>query len=156
MKINEGKGIILSRDRTETRPGKSLDGEFQKIMEQVARAGDNPKAVEPNIIDPLLNGIKISPVNQIDNQSHPTERQLVINELQETMDLVDFYAAKLADPSRPLSTIDPLIGHLEQRMENLKAMESTPGLPDKLKPIVSDMVITIGAEITRYKSGNYS
>lgn len=157
MKINEEKGITVSPDMTQTQSRKSVDGEFQKIMEQVIQTGENKDAAKANVIDPLLNGIKfLSGTKGIEAQSHAREKQVVINELQETMDLVDFYASKLADPSRPLPTIDPLIGHLEQRLENLKAIESAPGLPDQLKPIISDMVITIGAEITKFKSGSYS
>jgi len=157
MKINEGNGITVSQDITQAQSRKSVDGEFQKIMEQVIQAGDSKDAARANVIDPLLNGIKLlTGTKGIDAQSHSMEKKLVINELQETMDLVDFYASKLADPSKPLSTIDPLIGHLEQRLENLKTIESVPGLPDQLKPIISDMVITIGTEITKYKSGSYS
>ena len=157
MKINEGKGINVSQDITQTQSRKSVDGEFQKIMEQAIQVGDNKGAARANVIDPLLNGIKLlSGTKGIDAQPHSMEKQVVINELQETMDLVDFYASKLADPAKPLSTIDPLIGHLEQRLENLKTIESAPELPDQLKPIISDMVITIGTEITKYKSGSYS
>jgi len=157
MKINEGKGITVSPDINQAQSRKSLDGEFQKIMEQAIKAGETNSAAKANAFDPLLNGIKILTGTQgIEDQSQAMGKQLVISEIQETMDLVDFYASKLADTSQPLSTIDPLIGHLEQRLENLKTIQSTQGLPDQLKPIISDMVITIGAEITKYKNGIYS
>ena len=157
MEINEGKGITISQDITPTQSRKSVDSEFRKIMEQAIQAGDKKAAAKANVIDPLFDGVKLLTGTEGKNkQSLSSEKQVVINELQETMDLVDFYVSKLADPSKPLSTIDPLIGHLEQRLENLKTIESAPGIPDQLKPIISDMVITIGTEITKYKSGIYS
>ena len=157
MKINEGNGVNISRDMTQSQTRKPMGGEFQKIMDQAIQAGNAKGPASPGAVDPLLNGRQVFPaISIIDQQSALTESQQLINSLKETMDLVDFYAARLADPSRPLDTIDPLVGHLEQRLESLKEMESAPGLPDKLKPIISDLVITLGTEITRYKSGTYS
>jgi hypothetical protein len=38
----------------------------------------------------------------------------------------------------------------------LRRMEVDPGLPEKLKPIVSDLGLTIGKEVAKFKRGDYS
>ena len=79
----------------------------------------------------------------------------LVDELLETLDLVDFYSSKLADSSISSSGLTPLINHLEDRMEGLKGMESAPETSEKLRSVISDMVITIGAEVAKFKRGDY-
>ena len=85
-----------------------------------------------------------------------SERERVIGLLEETLDLVDFYAGKLGDPASPVRGLGPLVEHLEERLEGLKGIQSTPGVPEGLQPILSDLALTLGTEIAKFKRGDYA
>ena len=94
-------------------------------------------------------------IDNVGGQFDIPDKRKMIDALQETLDLVDFYAGKLGDSSKDVTGLEPLIGHLEDRLETLRQMGSAPGIPEKLSPVISDMTITIGAEIERFKRGDY-
>ena len=84
-----------------------------------------------------------------------TDRGQVIGALGETLDLVDFYASKLGDSSLPASGLTPLIDHLEDRLKMLEDMESAAEIPEKMSSVLSDLKITIGTEIAKFRRGDY-
>ncbi|MBN1625125.1 MAG: hypothetical protein JW944_01260, partial [Deltaproteobacteria bacterium] len=133
------------------------DSDFKKIMEQVSSAFEKkePFANRENS-GPVVNGISIlHGTEYIKEPLDVAGKDYMIEELKETLNLVDFYASKLSDSSLPATGLTPLVNHLEDRMETLREIESAPGTPVKLKSIISDMTITIGAEIARFKRGDY-
>jgi hypothetical protein len=52
--------------------------------------------------------------------------------------------------------LSPLIGHLEEKMEALSHLESNPDFPGSLRPVVSDLLVTVGTEIAKFKRGDYA
>jgi len=158
MKINEGQGSILQQTHKNMDKGRPQETDFKKIMDQTMLQAGKKGGIDPyRNLEPAIDGIRIHHgAEEIREPFKMVEKQQVIGEIQQTLDIIDFYAAKLADSSLSISGITPLIGHLEDKMETLRSMESAAGMPEKLRPIISDMVITIGTEIAKFKRGDYS
>ena len=158
MKIYEGQGSILQEIHKNMDKKGPKETDFKKIMDQTMLPAGKKGDIDPHRnLEPALDGIRINHgAEEIREPFKMVEKQQVIGEIQQTLDIIDFYAAKLADSSLSISGITPLIGHLEDKMETLRSMESAAGMPEKLRPIISDMVITIGTEIAKFKRGDYS
>lgn len=158
MKVYESQNAMLHGTQKRL-PGKGAEsGEFQKVMDQVRLQSDKtegvttqaPLGVAPGGVHILEGAQKLrEPLGVV-------ETKQVVEGLEQTLDIVDFYAAKLSDTSFPLREMNPIIGHLEERLEGMRSLEATPGLPDHLKSILSDAVITIGTEIAKFRRGDYS
>ena len=157
MKINEGQGSILQQTHKNMDKERPKETDFKKIMDQTMLQVGKKGGIDPYLnLEPALDGIRIHHgAEEIREPFKMVEKQQVIGEIQQTLDIIDFYAAKLADSSLSIAGITPLIGHLEDKMETLRSMESAAGMPEKLRPIISDMVITIGTEIAKFKRGDY-
>jgi hypothetical protein len=84
------------------------------------------------------------------------EKAGVLRDLEQTLDLCDFYAAKLTDRSFPVHDMDSLVGHLEERLEGLRALKNEPVITGKLKDIVSDMILTVGRETAKFRRGDHT
>jgi hypothetical protein len=155
MKVYEGQGSIIQQANT-TLKNKNNDGsDFQKIMDEM-NSGIENKGITPGQLPPVDNGIQIiHGIEKINGDSDLSAKEKIVNDLQNTLDMVDFYSKKLADSSMSVSDLDPLVSHLEDRMGTLKDLESSSDTPEKVRPVISDMVITIGAEIAKFRRGDY-
>lgn len=158
MKVHEGQGPVLPQAQKDVKKKGAGEGDFQKIMQEASLQTEakEGKALH-GIKQPPPSGIRfIKGAEEIQETPKELERKQVIDELQQTLDLVDFYAAKLADSSLPASGMNPLIDHLEDRLSNLRSMETNTELPEPLKPVISDMLVTIGTEIAKFRRGDYA
>ena len=158
MKINESQSTVLQHARGNAAQKGAEGNEFQKVMEQVISGADQKvEAPRAGNLGPAADGIQIHyGASGVGDVTAAVQSKQVVEELQQTLDLIDLYAGRLADSSQSISRISPLISHLEERMDNLRHMESDPGFPGKLKPIVTDVVMTIGTEIAKFKRGDYA
>lgn len=157
MKVYEGQIPVLPGSPKDAQKKAAGESDFQKIMDQ-ARVEFHKKEQSPakGVTGPVESIQLTSGPDHVVNPGGISERKELIRELQTTLDLVDFYAVKLADSKLATSAISPLVSHLEDRLEVMRNMESNPGLPDKLRPVIADMVITIGTEIAKFRRGDYS
>ncbi|MBW2609248.1 MAG: hypothetical protein JRC68_02760 [Deltaproteobacteria bacterium] len=157
MKIYEGQGLIPPQTNKGNHKTGAKESDFKKIMDQVSsQPGQKEAIANKENIGPVEGGIRIlQGVEEIQGPLNVGEKNKVVKVLQETLDLVDFYSARLDDKSLPAKGMTPLISHLEDRLETLRTMESAPGMPEKLRPILSDLTITIGTEIAKFKRGDY-
>ena len=132
--------------------------DFQQVMKEVKgqteAAGVSVPQVRSSASPEALNVIQGVRILQTGKEGRL--KADVLDELQTSLDLVDFYASKLADKSMPASRMDPLVGHLEDRLTKLKDLEATPELPEKLKSILSDLTLTIGKEVAKFRRGDYA
>jgi poly-D-alanine transfer protein DltD len=156
MKVYENLGPVLPISPKNTHKNGAKEDEFQQIMDQVqAGAMKSEETANPGSIAPQSLDVRI--LQRTEQPGSSTQvKQLVLNELRSTLDLVDFYAEKLGNTSLPVTDLDPLVEHLDERLKNLQNMESAKGLPDKLRPIVNDVVVTLGTEIAKFRRGDYS
>lgn len=157
MKVYEGQGPVLPQIKKKINKDGTGGNDFKKIMDEIGFQAEKKEGIHLHKnLEPVADGVHIiHGADKIQDPSKIVEKNMVLEELRQTLDIVDFYAAKLADSSFSIREMTPLISHLEERMENLRSMELTPDLPGKLRPIISDTVITVGTEIARFKRGDY-
>lgn len=157
MKVYEGQGPILQQAGKQTKKNRSNENDFRRIMDQINSPIDRKDViVDRKGVRPVIDGIDIvRGIEKAQAAFDVTDKEQVVGALKETLDLVDFYSSKLADSSLNARGLTPLINHLEERLAALQSMESYPDMPDKMKPVISDLEITIGTEIERFKRGDY-
>ncbi|MFO7784303.1 MAG: hypothetical protein ACQET7_08645 [Thermodesulfobacteriota bacterium] len=133
------------------------EGRFQKIMEQVAgKDRVQGVGVQSALGMPAPDGVQLIPGLEKPGAAHSGgAKDMLLGEIRETLDMIDRYAAGLGNTSMPASDMKPLVEHLEGRLESLRRMEAAPELPDKLRSVVSDLVITIGMETAKFGRGDY-
>lgn len=158
MKITETRhGQPPESSLKKTGNSSSTGTSFQKVMEQMNHQGQ-ASTTETKGMSPALppDGVQIIKGPEPVHNSLPSERkEMVLRELGETLDMIDSYAAGLKNSSIPASDMKPLMEHLEGRMENLAHMQADPDLPEGLRTIISDLAVTIGAEVAKFERGDY-
>ncbi|MBN1102061.1 MAG: hypothetical protein JXL84_01465 [Deltaproteobacteria bacterium] len=158
MKVYEGQGVIPNPMVKKGAPKSSGEREFQRIMDQMLPAGEDGNAIGIKGSRELVpEGIQfIGGLEGIHEASGAVKRGQVLEELEQSLDLVDFYAAKLADRSLSVADLEDLVAHMEERVAALRDLESTPGLPERLKGILSETMLTVGTEVARFRRGDYA
>lgn len=102
-------------------------------------------------------GIQMTvPAKEISKSGTVDEVRQTALTLEKTLDLLDFYAVKLGDPTLKLTEISPMIDHLEDRLQGLEKMTSSTALPDSLKTLLDDTMTIMGTEIAKFKRGDYA
>jgi hypothetical protein len=136
---------------------RSEEGGFQKVMEQVSQQ-ERPggTGVQRAAGAPVPDGVQIIPGLEKTNEvGTGGAREMVLAEIRETLDMIDHYAADLGNTDLSPAAMKPLVDHLEGRMEGLRAMEQDTELPEAVRSVVSDLVITIGTEVAKFGRGDY-
>jgi len=157
MKVNETSGHIQGPPVRKNRPGGGGDGTFQEIMDQVSRQGSTaPGSPSLPASVPVFDGVQILPgAGGVDASPATAARERVLQEIRDTLDVVDRYAAHLGNPSLSASDLRPLAEHLEGRLGGLRRMEADSELPGTLRSVVSDLAVTISAEMAKFGRGDY-
>ena len=156
MKINESQRILIEQQGKVNKNVNSGTGaSFQEVMDQMTSNRETDKALPLNInpVQIIDRPVSIVPVNGLESEAN--EKDILLNSLKDTLDLIDFYAGKLADDSFPAENLSTLVDQLDDRLTAIKGMSSVEGMPEKLKPVISDIAVTIGSEIERYRRGDY-
>jgi hypothetical protein len=158
MKVDEGLGSHLQETLKKGAERGTKEGAFQRVMDQVISGGDQERGIPiQSPPGPVAHGVVIEEgVSGVKDAIMNAGSRRVLEGIREALDIVDFYAAKLADASQPIATMYPLIGHLREQMEGLQGLVSEPGVPERLKPLISDTVLTIGTEIAKFERGDYA
>jgi hypothetical protein len=151
MKIYERQSVIFNQTDKNDRKNISEKNDFQAIMDKVtASSAGKENNVPTNIQPPFTNGIGI-----VLKEDPVADKRELLTGLKDTLDLVDFYAEKLADSSLTSDNLSPLVEQLEERLDLLKEMGTSSRMDDRLKTIISDVATTMGVEIERFKRGDY-
>ena len=159
MKIHESQGSLIQQ--AGKKQGKnSVDGsDFKKIMDKAGSDGLEKGAASSEIGNHRMipvGGVQIlNNVEQVNGESS-SEKDQVLKTIKETLDFMDFYATKLSDSRNSDTSMEPLINHLEDRMEVLKGATTSQGVPEELTSVIADMLVTISTEIAKFRRGDYS
>ena len=157
MKINESNGALIeSQSKLNKNRNTDNEGSFQQIMDQIASNGETTKKTLPLNINPVQiieSTTSVNHVNQLESETNI--KNTLLDSLKETLDLVDFYVGKLGDTSFPAENLTSLIDQLDDKLMTIKNISSEESLPEQLRPVVSDIAVTIGSEIERYRRGDY-
>ena len=154
MKINESQRILLEQQGKINKNRNTDAGSFQQVMDQIASGEKTNKTLPLNInpVQIIDRSINVDPINESFN---PSDKNLLLDSLKDTVNLIDFYAGKLADKSFPAENLSSLIDQLDERLASIKDMSSIESVPDKLKPVINDVAVTISTEIERFRRGDY-
>jgi hypothetical protein len=154
MKIYENQRVLLEQQGKINKNKNTDAGSFQKIMDNLTSSTETNKTLPVNInpVQIIDGPAGTLPINVISGTS---EKDLLLDSLKDTLNLVDFYAGKLADESFPAEDLSSLVDQLDERLASIKDMSTKEGVPDKLKPVISDVAVTIGTEIERFRRGDY-
>ncbi|MBN2126368.1 MAG: hypothetical protein JW821_18855, partial [Deltaproteobacteria bacterium] len=138
MKVVEGQSSILDLARKNQRKkGPEEDGGFQKIMEQEKARMEGKGVQGVQVPFQPSGGVEIlRPSADLGPISGAGRKEELMEELNQTLDLVDFYASRLSDTSLSVQDMNPLITHLEERLEHLGTLENNGALPERLKEVI--------------------
>jgi uncharacterized protein (DUF2342 family) len=112
MKIYEHQGILLNQTCKNSRKNISEKSDFQAVMDRItSSSADKQNSIPSDIAIPYLNipGIVIK-------EDALSSKETALNDLKDTLNLVDFYAEKLADQSLSTESLSPLVEKLEERL----------------------------------------
>lgn len=158
MKIHEGQGPVIG-DMGKAAGKKGPGGDdFKKIMENFTSGTETVQSSAGSVLNGVNNiesviGInRITPVNAV---PFSNDKRMMLDSLHETLNLIEFYAGKLGDGNISAGELSPMVEELEGRLETLKNAGKGDNIPEPLKPVISEMTVTIGAEIERFKRGDY-
>ncbi len=156
MKIYKGQEPILEQAQKGQKKNNSKPGEFQEIMNQVnTQSPSEPGAIQNGDPIPVTNGIHITNGPEKIDGAHALEKKQVMSILNDTLDLIDFYAEKLGDTSVPTTDMTSLVEHLEDKLGSLNNLKLTDNAPKELHSFVSDITVTLSTEIEKFKRGDY-
>ncbi len=153
MKIGWTPGPLLPRNLSKRGQVEKANTEFKEIMkESLGKEGKTSRAaLQPN-------PSPTAPLSRLEIGQVPggmPQKNTVILEIEDLLDKVDFYVERLGDTSFPVKDLAPLINHLEERASALMDYSATGKLPAELGQIVSDLAVTISAEVEKFKRGDY-
>jgi hypothetical protein len=158
MKVHENPGLMLNQIRKQNAVKDQGENTFQQIMDDVRlEKGLQEKGLSQAASGIIPEGVQI--VNQggrIQPSETGFEKGEVLRDLEQTLDLIDFYAGRLADPSFQAKEMEPLVDHLEERMAGFQMLQTEAELPEQLNHIISDTVLTLGRETARFRRGDYT
>ena len=153
MKIHWTEGPPISKAPSKDSGQKKPDVEFKKIMEQLL---DNKETKQmPPDANTLPGLAAVSSVSMDPPPGKVPDTKALLGEIQDLLDNVEFYAQKLADSSISAKELAPLVTHLEQRTSELLKYTSTGKVSQGLGQIISDLALTISAEVAKFKRGDY-
>ena len=124
-------------------------------MEQMTSGSMETNKTLPLNINPVQIIDQPISITQINESTESSQKGQLLDSIKDTLDLIDFYAGKLSDESFPTENLSSLVDQLDERLGSIKEMSSMEGIPEKLKPVISDVAVTIGTEIERYRRGDY-
>ncbi len=154
MKISDIQRLLIEQQGKVNKSRNTDAGSFQQIMDQVTSQTPINNTL-PLSINPVQIIDKPAATAPVDGASETSGKDMVLGSLKDTLDLIDFYAGKLGDSSFPTENLSSLVDQLDDRLTAIKGMSSAEDMPEKLKPVVSDIAVTLGTEIERFRRGDY-
>jgi hypothetical protein len=155
MRIDESQRMLLEQQGKVNKNKNNEAGSFQQIMEQLTARPETGRSLPLNInpVQIIDGSSGIIPMSGAVSASN--EKTMLLDSLKDTLDLIDFYAGKLEDTSFPAEDLSSLVDQLDDKLATIKGMSSMKGIPEKLKPVISDIAVTMGTEIERFRRGDY-
>lgn len=103
------------------------------------------------VFDQKLNEINATTIpSSVDSKSN------VIEQGDKILNLLDNYAGELADPSRTLKDIRPLVDSIEKEVSLMESEAANKGHDDKaLDRLVKDLTVTAKVALYKFHRGDY-
>jgi hypothetical protein len=157
MKIPDTKGSVFSEMSIQKGGKSKANGSFRKVMNEVMEQQDGKTARPHSVNSPEFpqNICPTQVIRDIGKQNDSLSGTQVTKELENVLDLAGFYSKKLGDPAVKTASLEPLVTHLEGKMEGLRLLREQGNMDEKLKSIVSELDLALGTEVARFKRGDY-
>ncbi len=157
MKVHESYGLIANQIQKKKEVKEQGEKPFSSFLDEIGleRGVQESETSLPGS-GILPEGVLIIDRTMAEQSGSGVEKATILRDLEQTLDLISFYASKLADRSFSVQDMDSLVSHLEERLEGLQTLEKEPGIPGKLKDIVSDTILTLGRETAKFRRGDYT
>ena len=125
-----------------------IDNSFQAKLSSTTKVDDNQfKQIFDKKLDELHTTPSLSPV---DSKSD------VIVQSEKILNLLDHYAGELADPSRTLKDIRPLVDSIEKEVTLMESEAGNKVQNDKaLDSLVKDLAVTAKVAMYKFHRGDY-
>jgi len=125
-----------------------IDNSFQAKLTSTAKADNNQfKQIFDKKLDELQTTPSLAPV---DSKSD------VIEQSEKILNLLDNYAGELADPSRTLKDIRPLVDSIENEVSLMESEAVNKIQNDKaLDSLVKDLAVTAKVAVYKFHRGDY-
>ena len=125
-----------------------IDNSFQAKLSSTAKVDDNQfKQIFDKKLDELQTTPSLAPV---DSKSD------VIVQSEKILNLLDDYAGELADPSRTLKDIRPLVDSIEKEVSLMESEAVNKVQNDKaLDSLVKDLAVTAKVAMYKFHRGDY-
>ena len=125
-----------------------IDNSFQAKLSSTAKVDNNQfKQIFDKKLDELQTTPSLAPV---DSKSD------VIVQSEKILNLLDDYAGELADPSRTLKDIRPLVDSIEKEVSLMESEAVNKVQNDKaLDSLVKDLAVTAKVAVYKFHRGDY-
>ena len=125
-----------------------IDNSFQAKLSSTAKVDDNQfKQIFDKKLDELHTTPSLSPV---DSKSD------VIVQSEKILNLLDHYAGELADPSKTLKDIRPLVDSIEKEVTLMESEAVNKVQNDEaLDSLVKDLAVTAKVAMYKFHRGDY-
>jgi hypothetical protein len=125
-----------------------IDNSFQAKLTSTAKVDNNQfKQIFDKKLDELQTTPSLAPV---DSKSD------VIEQSEKILNLLDNYAGELADPSRTLKDIRPLVDSIENEVSLMESEAVNKIQNDKaLDSLVKDLAVTAKVAVYKFHRGDY-
>jgi hypothetical protein len=125
-----------------------IDNSFQAKLSSTAKVDNNQFK---QIFDKKLDELQTTPgLSPVDSKSD------VIVQSEKIFNLLDRYAGELADPSRTLKDISPLVDNIEKEVTLMESEAVNKVQNDKaLDSLVKDLAVTAKVAMYKFHRGDY-
>lgn len=128
---------------------KKIDGSFQEKLSSTQKIeNDNPFQ---QVFDRKLNEVNATSIpSPIDGKAE------VIEQSDKILNLLDDYAMKLADPTRSLRDLGPLVDDIEKAVGSIETKAVKNIHNDKaLEGFIKDLSVTANVAVYKFHRGDY-
>lgn len=119
------------------------------------------ESISPNKIDKgnefkqVLNR-KISEIKEPDQQIHVATKAEILEQSNKITNLLDDYARELADPSKTLKDVEPLIENIEKEVDIIESkISGGEHNDDELGGLVEALTVTANVAAFKFHRGDY-
>ncbi len=159
MKIHEIESVGLPQKIRGRSGSAKPKGDFQEVMNRAINR-DIANDVKKPSVNPVLvpeTVVHVQPAQTLGSgEGVDNFGQKALREVEGALEMVGYYADKLADPDLKTEALEPLVTHLEERLHGLSLLDREGPLDGTLKGIISDLNINLGTEIAKFRRGDYS
>jgi CxxC motif-containing protein (DUF1111 family) len=126
-----------------------IGSSFQAKLSSANKVDGNDQFKQ--VFDQKLNEINATTIpSSVDSKSN------VIEQSDKILNLLDNYAGELADPSRTLKDIRPLVDSIEKEVRLMESEAANKSHDDKaLDRLVNDLAVTAKVALYKFHRGDY-